>query len=230
MRYLATICLSLLASPAYATDTNIEAWVAAAGGRDKLSSVRAIYREATIEVAGYTGTIKVWRTPDGKYRKEEQIGPLVLVETFDGAVGMMQRGQNSPQMMNEAELARARSAAFANFAAVFFVAFPEHRRGTVVTEADGTIVLRPEGGIDWRVTLSPDLLLPHTMVHQEGDRTVTVTFFKVETIDGITMEKQIRRLTGDPNRDSVIWFTKTVINPAIDVSLFSIKPESAAVH
>lgn len=130
--------------------------------------------------------------------------------------------------MSELELNRARSIAFANFAAVFFVAFPEHRRGTVVAEADGTIVLRPEGGIDWRVTLSPDVSLPAKMVHQEGERTITVTFVKIETVDGITLEKQIHRTTGDPGREAVISFNKTVINPPIDDSLFSIPGPSQA--
>jgi hypothetical protein len=58
------------------------------------------------------------------------------------------------------------------------------------------------------------------MTHNEGDRTVTVSFASYETVDGITFEKEIHRSTGDPRFNAVIRFTKTIINPPIDGSLF----------
>src|SRR5690242_8485153 len=54
-------------------------WAAAVGGRDRLSTVAAVYREATIDVAGFQGTIKAWHTADGRYRKEERIATLSTV-------------------------------------------------------------------------------------------------------------------------------------------------------
>lgn len=95
------------------------------------------------------GTIRTWWARDGRYRREEEVGPYTIIETFDGTVGMIRRGSQPAQVMDDADLARARSLAFANYAAVLFVALPEYRRGTVITEGDGTIVLRPEGGNDW---------------------------------------------------------------------------------
>jgi hypothetical protein len=59
-------------------------------------------------------------------------------------------------------------------------------------------------------------------MHNESERTIMVTFVAYETVQGITFEKEIHRSTGDPSFDSVIRFTKTVINPPIDGSLFSI--------
>jgi hypothetical protein len=125
--------------------------------------------------------------------------------------------------MEGAELERARSTPFANWNAVFFAFFPERRRGSVAIEGDDTIVMKPQDGIDWRVTLDPQSWLPKTMVHKEGNRTITVTFVSYETVDGLQFEKEIHRTTGDPRFEAVIKFTKTVINPPLDASFFSIK-------
>ena len=65
-----------LAVTAVTADNPIERWARAVGGRDKVAAIKSIYREATIEYGGYEGTLKVWHTADGKYRKEEQILPI----------------------------------------------------------------------------------------------------------------------------------------------------------
>jgi hypothetical protein len=200
----------------------VDRWAAAVGGRDRLAAVTALYREATIEIAGFDGTLKAWHTADGKYRKEERVATYSSIETFDGTTAAVQQGDAPPQIMTGADLERARSSAFANSNAIFFVFFPDRRRGTLAIEGDDTVVLKPEGGIDWRVTLDPRTSLPATMVHKEHDRTVTVEFAGYETVDGITFEKEIHRSNGNPRFDAVIRFTKTEINPPIDPSLFSI--------
>jgi hypothetical protein len=206
----------------------IDRWAAAIGGQAKVASIRSTYREASIQVAGHTGTIKVWHTANGMYRKEEQIGPFSQIETFDGASGMLQQGGTAPHAMTGADLERARSTAFANWNAVFYVFFPERRPGTLAIEGSDTVVLKPEGGIDWRVTLDPQTSLPRTMMHKQGERTITVTFVEYETVDGIRFEKEIHRSSGEPRFDAVIRFTKTVINPPAAASLFSIEPKMAA--
>jgi hypothetical protein len=211
----------LIASAASAAENQIDRWANAVGGRDKLAAIKVVYREATIDAAGYHGWIKVWHTPEGHYRKEEQVGPYTNIETFDGTTATAQQGSTPAHEMAGPERARAISSAFANWNSVFFVFFPERRHGTMTVEDDGTIVIKPEGGIDWRITLDPQTSLPAKMIHQQGDRTVTVTFVSYETIDGLRFEKEIHRSTGDPSFDAVIRFTKTVINPPIDKSLFA---------
>ncbi|HJQ41030.1 MAG TPA: hypothetical protein VKB93_28160 [Thermoanaerobaculia bacterium] len=186
----------------------IDRWLAAAGGRDKVAKVTSIYREATIEVMGQTGTIRVWHTMDGKYRKEEQIGAYSLVETFDGTNGTVKQGEAAARAMSAAEAAVAKSKAFANANAMFFAFFPERRRGTVTAEGDDTLVLKPGGGVDWRVVLDRETGLPKTMTHEENGRTVVVTFVSYETVDGVTLEKEIRRAP----IGAVIRFTKTALN------------------
>ncbi len=210
-----------IASAAAAADSQIDRWAAAVGGRDKLAAVKVVYREGTIDAGGYHGWIKVWHTPEGRYRKEEQVGPYSNIETYDGMTAMAQQASAPAREMAGPERARAISSAFANWNSVFFVFFPEQRRGTMTVEDDGTIVIKPEGGIDWRITLNPQTSLPAKMIHQQGDRTVTVTFTSYETVDGLQFEKEIHRSTGDPRFDAVIRFTKTVINPPIDKSLFT---------
>ncbi|HVR37573.1 MAG TPA: hypothetical protein VMU84_00640 [Thermoanaerobaculia bacterium] len=174
----------------------------------------------TVEISGLKGTIKVWHTADGRYRKEEQVGPYSTVETFDGANGTIKQGAAPPRAMTDAERAKARSARYANSNAIFFAFFPDRRRGSLVVEDDGTIVMKPEGGIDWRITLDPQTSLPKTMTHDEGGHTINVTFVSYETIDGVKFESEIHRTMGDPRFDAVIRFTKTVINPAVDASMF----------
>jgi len=194
-------------------------WAAAIGGRDRLSTVAAVYREATIDVAGFHGTIKAWHTADGRYRKEERIATLATVETFDGTRGMLQEGTAAPAPLLGADLERTRSMPFANWNAAFFALFPSRLRGTRTVAGD-EVVFRPEGGIDWHVTLDPKTGLPATMTHQEGTRTVVVTFVSYETVDGLTFEQEIHRSNGNPQFNAVIRFNKTVVNPPIEPSLF----------
>ena len=105
---------------------------------------------------------------------------------------------------------------------MLFAFFPERRRGTVTFEGENLIVLKPEGGVEWRVTLDEKTSLPKTMIHQEGPQTITVMFDSYEAVDGIKFEKEIHRSAGDPSRGAVIRFTKTVINEPVDPALFSI--------
>lgn len=192
--------------------TAVDRWANALGGRENLASIKTTYREATVELgAGMKGTIKAWHSSDGRYRKEEQVGAFSTIETFDGTNGTLQQGDLPPHAMSGAELERARSTAYANWNAVFFALFPERRRGTLVIDADDTIVMKPDGGIDWHVTLDPSTSLPKSMTHEQNGRTIKVDFVAYEMIDGIPFEKEIHRSTGDPRFDAVIRFTKTVI-------------------
>ena len=222
-RCLVTAALTVAAIPSIqlfaAGVDGFDRWAAAVGGRDRLSTVVAVYREATIDVAGFHGTIKAWHTADGRYRKEERIATLATVETFDGSRGMLQEGTAAAAPLLGADLERTRSMPFANWNAVFFALFPTRLRGMRTAEGD-EIVFRPEGGIDWRVTLDARTGLPATMTHQEGARTVVVTFVSFETVDGLTFEQEIHRSNGNPSFNAVIRFTKTVVNPPIEPSLF----------
>jgi hypothetical protein len=219
--FLAAAALMAVAgSGVLRADSPIDRWAAAVGGRQKIEPIRALYREATIDVAGFTGTIRAWHTADGHYRKEEQVADYSTVETFDGATGVVRQAGAPPRAFTGADLERTRSTAFANWAAVFFAFFPERLKGTRTVDTDGAIVLHVDGGIDWRVTLDPATSLPKVMTHSEGQRTVTVTFEKYETIDGLTFEQEIHRSNGNPMYNAVIRFTKTVVNPDIDPSLF----------
>jgi len=203
-------------------DNPVQRWAAAVGGREKVAAIKSIYREATVEFGQYQGTLKVWHTADGKYRKEEQVATYSALEIFDGVNGFVKQGDAPPHQMTPEELQLATSKRFANANAMLFAFFPERYHGSVSIESGDVIVLKPSGGIEWRVTLDPQTSLPRTMVHKEGEQTITVTFASYETVDGIKFEKEIHRSAGDPARGAVIRFTKTVINPALDASLFSI--------
>ena len=215
------LVVSLLLGSVLPADNPIARWESAVGGRDKVAAIKAVYREATVEFGNFQGTLKVWHTAEGKYRKEEQIGTLSTIETFDGTNGSVQQGAAAPRPMDASELEQTRSRRFANSNAMFFVFFPERHFGSVTTEGGDTVVLKAEGGIEWRVTLDPATGLPKSMMHDEGGRTITVTFESYETVDGVKFEKEIHRSAGNPGMGAVIRFTKTVINPPIDASLFS---------
>jgi len=217
--------LAAAVSPAVlSADGPLDRWAAAVGGRGRLAAIHGIYREATIDVAGYSGSIKAWHTNDGRYRKEERVASYAVVETFDGQRGVVSRAGAPPQLLEGADLARTRSVAFANWAAVFLAFFPQRVPGTRTVEGEDTIVLHREGGIDWRVRLDPATSLPTVMTHREGERTVTVTFVKYEKIDGLVFEQEIRRTNGIPMYDALIRFTKTVVNAPVDAALFRQSP------
>ena len=79
IRKIVLVAIPLFASVAFAGDSAIDRWANAVGGRERISAIKSIYREGTIEYAGTQGTIKVWHTADGKYRKEERIATYSLI-------------------------------------------------------------------------------------------------------------------------------------------------------
>jgi hypothetical protein len=165
------------------------------------------------------GTIKVWHTADGRYRKEEQVAVFSSVETFDGKTLLVRKGTAPPQKLEGDELAVETSKAFANSNAIFFVFAPDHR-GSIRVDGTDTIVFQPTGGVEWRVNLDPHSGLPSSMTHKEGDRTITAAFTSWETVDGLKLEKEIHRSSGEGRPVAAIKFDKTVINPPVDASLF----------
>ena len=215
------VFLVVIAPLTFAADSLVDRWAAALGGRDKIAELKAIYREATIQVASYQGTLKVWHTADGKYRKEEKVATFSNVETFDGSKGMVRQGLMPAREMTDAELEVTRSRRFANWNAILFVLFPDRYHGGVVTKSENSVSFKPDGGIEWQIEVDPTTSLPKSMTHNEGGQTVSVTFESYETVDGLQFEKEIHRTGGGMN--SVIRFTKTVINPPIDPALFSIQ-------
>jgi hypothetical protein len=220
----AVALLLLIATPyGLASGDVIDRWATAVGGREKVAAIKTIYREADLQYGPYNGSLKVWHTADGKYRKEEKIGDLSTVEIFDGSKGAIKEGDAPPREMTSVELGLSKAKRFANANAMFFAFFPERRHGTVTFDPDNTIVLKPEGGVEWRVMLDSQTSLPKTMLHKEGDRTITVTFDSYETVEGMKFEKEIHRSAGGPG-GAVIRFTKTVINSPIEPGLFFIKP------
>src|SRR4051812_38487183 len=105
----ALFLILLFASAAYGSGDPVERWATAVGGREKVGAIQAIYREATIKVSGFEGTIKAWHTADGRYRKEEQVALYSSIETFDGTNATVQKGSAPPRKLEGAERAQALS-------------------------------------------------------------------------------------------------------------------------
>jgi hypothetical protein len=112
----------------------------------------------------------------------------------------------------------APSAARSN--AIFFVLDANHH-GSITPDGNDTFLFQPQGGIEWRVSLDPQTSLPSAMTHKEGDHTITAAFTSWETVDGLKLEKEIHRSSGEGRPVAVITFDKTVIDPPVDASLFS---------
>jgi hypothetical protein len=220
MRRTSLFLLLSFASIALAADGPVDRWAKAAGGREKLAAVKAIYREGTLEFAGMQGTIKVWHTAEGKYRKEEQIAAFSSVETCDGTNVIVRKGKNAPEKLEGAELAIEKSKAFANSNAMFYVFSPAHR-DDIHQAPDGTIAFTPAGGVEWQVKLDPQTSLPAMMTHREGDKTITAELPSYETIQGMKFENEVRRSAGDGRAGAVIHFTKTILNPPVDAAMFT---------
>src|SRR5689334_16645805 len=117
--------LLIYAQQSPAVENAIERWAAAVGGRERIAAINAVYREGTIQVAGFKGSIRVWHTAEGKYRKEEQVATFSTIETFDGNGGMATQNGSAPHEMQGVELQQTRSRRFANSSAMLFVFFPD---------------------------------------------------------------------------------------------------------
>ena len=85
--------------------------------------------------------------------------------------------------MTGPELARTISSAFANWNSVFFVFFPDRRRGSLAVEDDGTIIIKLERSIDWRRS--------KTVLHAIVDRrrAVGLSIFMFESHSPISAPK-----------------------------------------
>lgn len=201
----------------------IDRWAAAAGGREKLATIHATYREDSLEAGGHSGIVKVWETADGKYRQEVQVAGFSSLEVFDGTNGITQQGNAPAHALAGPELQRAYDSAFAATSSVFF---PDRRRGSVTIEGDD-VVVKPEGGTESRITIDKETGLPKTVTRRVRDRMLTLTFVSYETVDGMTFAKEIHQSGGDPRFDVVIKTAKRVINPEIDPSLFSLETKKA---
>src|ERR1043165_1408567 len=134
MRKLMPLFTLLAATAALAADGPIDRWAKAAGWRDNIDATKSISREGTLEVGAFAGTIKVWHTPEGRYRKEEQVGMFSSIETCDGTNVTVQKNGGAEQKLAGDELALERSKAFANSNAMFFVFFPKSHPGKIATE------------------------------------------------------------------------------------------------
>ena len=227
MPTISGLTILILATTAVGAGSTIERWVTALGGRDRLAAVRSLYREATLETGGLSGTLKLWETSDGRFRNEVNLAAYSSIETFDGVAGMKQIGTAPPHKTSGIDLERAITTSYSGASAMFF---PERRPGRVTVEGDNVVVIKPEGGIEFRITLDPQSWLPATMNRaDEGDRVSTFTFVSTETVDGIIFAKEVRQSRGDPRSDAVIRFTKTLVNPPVQTSLFTIAPDKGSV-
>jgi len=165
------------------------------------------------------GPVERWAAAVGG-RDKVAVAMFSSVEICDGTNVSLHKGTDVKNLAGD-ELAVERSKAFANSNAIFFVFFPKRHRGSIRADGDDAIVFKPEGGVEWRVTLDPKTSLPSTMTHKEGDKTIAVSFASYETVDGIQFEKEIRRSNGEGRPGAIIRFTKTIINPTVDTSMFA---------
>src|SRR5260370_33433440 len=91
-------------STSFAAEIPVDRWANAVGGREKVAAIKSMYRESAIAVGGHEGSITVWHTADGKYRKEAHIATFSTIETFDGTNGTVQKGPAPPHKTAVAEL------------------------------------------------------------------------------------------------------------------------------
>ncbi|HWC16683.1 MAG TPA: hypothetical protein VG498_06695 [Terriglobales bacterium] len=103
---------------------------------------------------------------------------------------------------------------------MFFVFFPERHKGTRTVEGNNTVVFTPDGGIEWRVTLDPPSFRNKCCTGRRPDNHRYFHF--LSEVEGVQLENEIQKSAGDPSHSAIIRYTKTVINPPIDDSVFSI--------
>jgi predicted aspartyl protease len=219
------LLLWIAASTPLTTADLLDRWAAAEGGRERIEKVQAVYREATLEVGGLRGTLKLWQTATGQTREEVSLASYQSLEIFDGTRGWAQQGQAPEHELAGANLEKAISEAYAGANAHFF---PSRRKGTVTLDGND-VILRPEGGRESRVVLDPATWLPKAYVRREHERQVTTTVESWTDVDGLKFPAAMLQSTGDRRFDVRITFTKTVIDPPVDQALFSRPAPAVAV-
>ena len=213
------------------TQTVLDRWAAALGGRERLVRITSVYRETAIKTGGVTGQSKNWSMIDGRMRNDRELAGVSDIETFDGRSGWTVDSGAAPHRLGGADLERAVNDAYVSSFSQFF---PGRMAGTVELVGGGepyvTLLIRPAGGREMRILIDPATWLPHARLQRSQERTATTTFLSWMDVDGVRFPKDVRRAFGDPRFDIELTTTSIKLNVPAERALFEKPADNAVIH
>jgi|GEM_PF-5068946 len=192
-------------------DDLVACWRTAVGG-ERLSRLRSIEREATIEADGLTGTQHTWARSDGAYREDSTIGPSSSVVVFDGTRAWWRDGFGAPLALARTELANVKTTAYLERLGQLTDPAHGHVRAG---PRDHTLIVAADGGRDELITLDPASCLPRTGEHTSDDIRVVATYTGWTRVDGVQLPGQIAIESSRGDKQHVSY-TTTRLDASID--------------
>jgi len=183
----------------------LDAWAAAAGGRDRLARIDRIELTGTLEIGGLTGRFTTWETARGERRHEESLAAIGgSIDVFDGARGWQVDRNHKVRELDGFELADQIALGYlgANAALV-----PGRRPGQIARDGAG-IRIAPAAGRPMSIAFDPATHLPATIARPAADQTRIITLADWRVVDGVRIAFLRKDEDGDP-RDTRIYRVET---------------------
>ncbi|HVO82231.1 MAG TPA: aspartyl protease family protein [Terriglobales bacterium] len=212
------------------TQSVLDHWAAAIGGREKLQALHGTYSRMHIEIGGIGGTVQTWEATDGKRREETRLGSLVREDTiFDGQDGWSRNAQGKLRPLAGADLEEQVTNAFL---ASFSQFFTGRRSGRVeyAGEEGNTWVLRllPEGGRAVTEYIDKITGLPIKEVQRVEDREQVLYIEDYRDVDGLKFASRARQVTGGDEKYAVrLTLDEVRLDPPLAAALFTKPPAPA---
>jgi hypothetical protein len=201
----------------------VDAWAAAAGGRDRLARIAAVHIVGRVDAGGMTGTIDVWQTARGERRHEEELGGVNgSLDVFDGAQAWHRDRNRKVRDLDAAEVADQAALAYLGADAALL---PDRRAGRVVRDGDG-VRLEPAGGRPLTVRFDPATHLPTTIARPDAEKTRTIAPSDWREVGGVRFPFTLREDDGDPRNTRVVHVDRVEVDAAPPPSAFA-RPSDA---
>jgi len=205
----------------------VEAWAAAAGGRDRLAQIEAVHITGTLDSGGLTGPFSTWETARGERRHEYSLGATgTTIDVFDGAHAWQVDRNRKVRAVDSTELEDQVALGYLGANAALVLG----RRPGRVTREPGkgdAIRIEPEGGRPVVVAFDPATHLPTTISRRDADKLRVVRLSDWRNVGGLRVPFTIHDDDGEP-RDARTLHVETVeVDRAAPTALFA-RPADAA--
>ena len=196
----------------------VEAWAAAAGGRDRLARIEAVHIAGTLDCGGLTGPFTTWETARGERHHEYTLGAAgTMIDVFDGTHAWQVdrnrkvRAVDSPELEDQVALGYLG----ANAALVL------GRRPGQVTRDGDTLRIEPEGGRPLVVAFDPATHLPATISRRDAETVRVARLSDWRDVGGLRVPFTIREDDGEPRDAKTFHVDAVELDRAAPSALFA---------
>jgi predicted aspartyl protease len=201
----------------------------ASGGLDRLMAERTSYVEATLEVAGLTGTLKAWTQKPDKNWAEVDLKVLKITQGDNGQYGWTVDSNGKLQKATKEDDVAIRRREIARRLSEMEHADPSSDVFTVSLEGMEHIneiecyVLKVSNSInDDYITyfVNAESFLLEKSVSNVGENSADSYFKDYREVDGLTVPFWTREVTHQTGQEQIVTITQYVSNPEVDSTVF----------